>query len=73
MLKKKFFFIVFEGVEGTGKSYQIKKLYNSLKKKKLDIIKTREPGGSGSAEKVKKLNFLLSLLTSFNYMIWGDA
>jgi serine-type D-Ala-D-Ala carboxypeptidase (penicillin-binding protein 5/6) len=26
-----------------------------------------------SAEKVKKLNFLLSLLTSFNYMIWGDA
>ena len=35
MLKKKFFFIVFEGVEGTGKSYQIKKLYNSLKKKKI--------------------------------------
>ena len=26
-----------------------------------------------SAEKVKKLNFLLSLFTSFNYMIWGDA
>ena len=26
-----------------------------------------------SAEKVKKINFLLSLLTSFNYMIWGDA
>ena len=24
-------------------------------------------------EKVKKVNFLLSLLTSFNYMIWGDA
>ena len=26
-----------------------------------------------AAEKVKKVNFLLSLLTSFNYMIWGDA
>ena len=26
-----------------------------------------------AAEKVKKKNFLLSLLTSFNYMIWGDA
>ena len=26
-----------------------------------------------SSEKVKKLNFLLSLFTSFNYMIWGDA
>ena len=35
MFKKKFFFIVFEGVEGTGKSYQINKLYNKLKKKKL--------------------------------------
>ena len=26
-----------------------------------------------AVEKVKKLNFLLSLVTSFNYMIWGDA
>ena len=29
--KKKFFFIVFEGVEGTGKSFQINKLYKNLK------------------------------------------
>ena len=57
MLKKKFFFIVFEGIEGTGKSYQIKKLYNSLKKKKFDIIKTREPGGSVSAERIRNLIF----------------
>jgi D-alanyl-D-alanine carboxypeptidase (penicillin-binding protein 5/6) len=26
-----------------------------------------------AAERIKKLNFLLSLFTSFNYMIWGDA
>ena len=26
-----------------------------------------------AAEKVKKINFILSLLTSLNYMIWGDA
>ena len=26
-----------------------------------------------AVEKVKKLNFLLSLFTSFNYMVWGDA
>ena len=26
-----------------------------------------------AAEKIKKLNFLLSLFTSFNYMVWGDA
>ena len=57
MLKKKFFFIVFEGIEGTGKSYQINKLYNSLKKKNFDVIKTREPGGSQTAEKIRNLIF----------------
>ena len=34
MYKKKPFFIVFEGVEGCGKSYQAKRLLNNLKKKK---------------------------------------
>ena len=34
MYKKKPFFIVFEGIEGCGKSYQSKKLFNFLKKKK---------------------------------------
>ena len=57
MLKKKFFFIVFEGVEGTGKSYQINKLYNNLKKNFFDVIKTREPGGSPTAEKIRKIIF----------------
>ena len=33
MFKKKFFFIVFEGIEGSGKSYQSKKLFKNLKKK----------------------------------------
>jgi dTMP kinase len=54
---KKFFFVVFEGIEGTGKSYQINKLYRNLKKKKLDVIKTREPGGSFSAERIRNLIF----------------
>jgi len=45
MLKKNFFFIVFEGIEGTGKSYQIKKLYNNLKKKKNKVIKNRKQDG----------------------------
>ena len=34
MYKKKPFFIVFEGVEGCGKSYQSQKLKNNLKKKR---------------------------------------
>ena len=55
MFKKKPFFIVFEGVEGCGKSYQSKKLYNNLKKKKISPILTREPGGTRSAEMIRSL------------------
>ncbi len=55
MYKKKSFFIVFEGVEGCGKSYQSKKLYRNLKKKKIQTILTREPGGTRSAELIRNL------------------
>tara|TARA_B100000963_G_scaffold358749_1_gene384134 strand:+ start:3013 stop:3666 length:654 start_codon:yes stop_codon:yes gene_type:complete len=55
MYKKKPFFIVFEGVEGSGKSFQSKKLFKNLNKKKLSIILTREPGGTRSAELIRNL------------------
>ena len=55
MYKKKPFFIVFEGVEGCGKSYQAKKLYQKLKRKKIRSIITREPGGTKSAELIRSL------------------
>lgn len=57
MYKKKFYFIVFEGVEGTGKSYQINKLFKNLINLNLMVTKTREPGGCYSAEKIRKLIF----------------
>ena len=55
MYKKKPFFIVFEGVEGCGKSFQSKKLANNLKKKKIETVLTREPGGTKSAELIRNL------------------
>ena len=55
MYKKKSFFIVFEGIEGCGKSYQSKKLFNNLKKNKIYSILTREPGGTNSAELIRNL------------------
>ena len=55
MFKKKPFFIVFEGVEGCGKSYQSKKLFNKLKKYKIKTILTREPGGTKSSELIRNL------------------
>ena len=55
MYKKKPFFIVFEGVEGCGKSFQSKKLFNRLNRKKIDVILTREPGGTKSSELIRNL------------------
>ena len=55
MYKKKPLFIVFEGVEGSGKSYQSKKLFKNLKKKGFKAILTREPGGTRSAELIRNL------------------
>ena len=55
MFKQKPFFIVFEGVEGCGKSYQSKKLLRNLKKKGFNSILTREPGGTRSAELIRTL------------------
>ncbi len=55
MYKKKPLFIVFEGVEGCGKSYQSKKLFKNLKKKRISAILTREPGGTRSAESIRTL------------------
>ncbi len=55
MFKKKPFFIVFEGVEGCGKSYQSKKLKQNLEKKGIKSILTREPGGTKSAESIRSL------------------
>ena len=55
MYKKKPFFIVFEGVEGCGKSFQSRKLKNNLKKVGIDSVLTREPGGTKSAELIRKM------------------
>ena len=55
MYKKKSLFITFEGVEGSGKSYQSKKLFKKIKKLGLPVIFTREPGGTSSAEKIRKV------------------
>ncbi len=55
MYKKKPLFIVFEGVEGCGKSYQSLKLFNNLKKLGIRSLLTREPGGTKSAELIRNL------------------
>jgi len=56
--------IVFEGIEGSGKSYHINKVSNFLKKNKLKFIKIREPGGSLNSERIRRL--ILNKKSNFN-------
>lgn len=48
-------FITFEGGEGTGKSTQSKRLAAALEARGLDVVLTREPGGSPAAETIRSL------------------
>ncbi|WP_417668760.1 dTMP kinase [Roseibium sp.] len=48
-------FITFEGGEGAGKSTQIARLKQRLTDAGLDVIVTREPGGSPGAEKIREI------------------
>jgi len=56
--------IVFEGIECSGKSHHISNVAKYLKKKKVDFIKIREPGGSINSEKIRKL--ILNKNSNFN-------
>ena len=56
--------IVFEGIEGSGKSLHINNVANYLKKINRKFIKIREPGGSKNSEKIRKL--ILDNKSSFN-------
>ncbi len=56
--------IVFEGIEGSGKSHHISIVSKYLKRKKISFLKIREPGGSINSEKIRKL--ILNKKSNFN-------
>ena len=48
-------FISLEGGEGAGKSTQLKALADALRRRGLEVVETREPGGSPGAEAIRRL------------------
>ena len=56
--------IVFEGIEGSGKSHHLLNISKYLKKNNIEFIKLREPGGNPNSEKIRKL--ILNRKSKFN-------
>lgn len=48
-------FISFEGIDGSGKSTQARRLADTLRDRGHDVVLTREPGGSPGAEEIRRL------------------
>ncbi len=63
-MSKKKPLIVFEGIEGTGKTLHINNIAKFFKKKGIEYIKIREPGGSKNSESIRKI--ILNKKSNFN-------
>ena len=48
-------FITFEGIDGSGKSTQARRLAETLRAQGVDTVLTREPGGSPGAEEIRRM------------------
>ncbi|ODT73024.1 MAG: dTMP kinase [Pelagibacterium sp. SCN 63-23] len=58
-------FITFEGGEGVGKSTQVRRLLNNLARQSIDVVRTREPGGTPKAEAIR------SFILQGRSEVWG--
>lgn len=58
-------FITFEGGEGVGKSTQVRRLLNNLGREGIEVVRTREPGGTPKAEAIR------SFILQGRSEVWG--
>jgi dTMP kinase len=61
-------FVTFEGLDGSGKTTQAKLLEEAFRAERLDVVATREPGGTPLGEEVRRL-----LLEGVEMSPWAEA
>lgn len=54
-MKRRGLFVTFEGIEGSGKTSQIVSLARFLRKQNIEVVITREPGGTGAGDEIRRL------------------
>ena len=47
--------IVFEGIDGSGKTFHLNQVSKYLSKKKIKFLKIREPGGTKNSETIRNI------------------
>lgn len=55
MAKKKGRLIIFEGIDGCGKSTQARLIYNKLRKSRIPVLLTKEPGATKLGQNIRKI------------------
>lgn len=55
MAKKRGIFITFEGLDGCGKSTQLERLAAVLRSEGIEVLTTREPGGTANGERIRSI------------------
>ena len=62
-------YIALEGIEGAGKSTVARRLADELRRRGVDVVSVREPGGTGAGERIREI--LLDPETELGW--WGEA
>ena len=69
-------FITFEGIEGSGKTSQIRHLFEFLKERGVEALMTREPGGTLAGERIRAILLdpsMKGLIPRAELLLYGAA
>lgn len=63
-------FITFEGIDGAGKSTQVEVIHQTIAARGIEVVRTREPGGTPLSEKIRELLLTQSMQPSTETLLF---